>query len=93
MSPTGFCRGGKWRCPVGSWVLSWGFGKWWAGEINLGVISMQMRLDEIAKRVRADGKGGGKRKGGEGEGGQLSCLIEIKQLSLKKKKKEKNLKC
>lgn len=63
MSPTGFCRGVKWRCPVGSWVLSWGFGKWWAGEINLGVISMQMRLDEIAKRVRADGKGGGKRKG------------------------------
>lgn len=59
VSLTGSCRGVKWRCPVGSWILSWGFGKWWAGERNLGVISMQMRLDEIAQGVRADGKGDG----------------------------------
>lgn len=32
---------------------------------------MQMRLDEIAKRVRADGRGGGKRK--ELSPGALQC--------------------
>lgn len=61
VSLTGSRRGVKCRCPVGSWILSWGFGKWWAGEINLGVISMQMRLDEIAKGVRADGKRDGEK--------------------------------